>query len=692
MWNECACTDFFWECNDEQRGDVLVCDYEENCTQLFRRIERKEWGPIKVFLESGYWPYFVIEDRVPPAEQVRTWVVTMDLESTEPKVKEKQLPLHIALALGAPAIVLQLLIDLYPASVSSRDTNGRLPLDLALAHSADDAIVLSLLGAFPSAVQAKNNHYPTVLQYASRRSKIVCCSIMAKFGEQNQVDKSHANPKNLQNLSNEQLGTLIKLLIVLEQERLSAKSVSAQRAARLTLANQELVQLEDALRQAKMSLDVATSLKLSEIQPSNLCRVTEEKERVLLLEAAFCEAKGIAERLDKDVEFMHAYMDDIQVYINRTFDIALNDDIEGQVNALKTRRIHHDRERATVEVNILKQKLHKKLNCGHASCTDDVETAKMVLKGLDSSNLQEESHEDLMELETELVPVQKELKREEDKERNKKELLLIRRLLENELQQQNDMAADDLEHVKSAIVSLKFFQTEKAHLQQLLTMKQRAETIKNEIQSKVFIRQTKRELSDMKAAIDEQLLKSPESESEAALSSMKVETSKMCFPDIGSRTIEELLSLRQELISLRTKLSQIETFESLKGELRLLALDVKAEMKNSSGLYQSGLAFLRRTIADMMKVPFAAHTHADLASILEELRSMRSSLWREDAEVFQQAKAKLYRLRFLLTSEFCLADSRNKSGNFFQETMGLKLQLVIDSLASHWYFALASCM
>lgn len=691
MWNACACTDFFWESNDEQQDGVLVCDYEENCTQLFRRIERKEWGPIKVFLESGYWPYFVIEDRVPPAEQVRTWVMTMDLESTEPKVKEKQLPLHLALVLRAPAIVLQLLIDLYPASASNRDTNGRLPLDLALAHSADDAIVLSLLEVFPNAVQAKNNHYPTVLQYASKRSKNVCCRIVTKFGEENKVDKNHANPESLQNLSNEQLATLTNLLVLLEQERLSAKSVSAQRTARLAIANQELEQLEDSLRQAQMSLDIAKSLKLSEIQPRNLCRATEEKERVDLLEPAFCEAKGIAERLGKDVEFMRTYMDDIQVYINRTFDIARNDDIEGQVNALKTRRIHHDRERATIEVDILKQKLHNKLNHLHVSCTDDIEAAKMVLKGLDSSNLQEESHEDLMELETELVPVQKELKRDEDKERNKKELQLIRRLLENELQQQNDMATDDLEHVKSAIVSLKFFQMEKAHLRKLLTMKQETQTIKNNVQFKVLIRQTKRELSDMKAAIEEQLLKSPESESEAALSSMIVATSKMCFPDIGSRNIEEVLSLRQELISLRAKLGQIKAFENMKRELRLLALDVKKEMKNSTGVNNSGLAFMRRTIADMMKVPFAAHIRADLTSMSEEIQRVRISSWREDVEVFKQAKAKLYRMRFLLTSD-CLADSHNKSGSLLHETVGLKLQLFIDSLASQWNFALASCL
>jgi hypothetical protein len=119
--------------NKSTTDESLECCYEK-CTPLFRRIEQANWGDVMCFLDTGYWPGGFFKDPLSPAEQARTWVYRFqDKEDDEGKkrLRWSQLPLHLALVVKAPFLIIQRLLEIYPESVRCTDDQKMLPLHLA---------------------------------------------------------------------------------------------------------------------------------------------------------------------------------------------------------------------------------------------------------------------------------------------------------------------------------------------------------------------------------------------------------------------------------------------------------------------------------------------------------------------------------------------------------------------------------
>jgi hypothetical protein len=114
--------------------ESLECSYE-NCTPLFRRIERGDWGDVMCFLDTGYWPGDFFKDPIgSPTEQAKTWVYRFhDKEDDEGKrrLRWSQLPLHLSLVVKAPFPIIQKLLEINPDSVRCTDDQKMLPLHLA---------------------------------------------------------------------------------------------------------------------------------------------------------------------------------------------------------------------------------------------------------------------------------------------------------------------------------------------------------------------------------------------------------------------------------------------------------------------------------------------------------------------------------------------------------------------------------
>lgn len=66
-----------------------------------------------------------------------------------------QLPLHAAISYGAPFIIVQKLVELFPRSVQCTDNEGMLPIHLAYGFGASDAVLEFLLERFPGAVHER---------------------------------------------------------------------------------------------------------------------------------------------------------------------------------------------------------------------------------------------------------------------------------------------------------------------------------------------------------------------------------------------------------------------------------------------------------------------------------------------------------------------------------------------------------
>jgi ankyrin repeat protein len=143
------------------KGTGLSCDYDTNCSPLYKKIEQGEWLAVLNFLESGEWEpqnwfydsilrFFGIElaPVSSPNEQAKTFVIKRDEQAG---MVWARLPLHKALLFKAPLGVIRPLVDAYPKSVAIQDSRGMLPLHLALFYGLDDRIIEFLLERAPKA-------------------------------------------------------------------------------------------------------------------------------------------------------------------------------------------------------------------------------------------------------------------------------------------------------------------------------------------------------------------------------------------------------------------------------------------------------------------------------------------------------------------------------------------------------------
>lgn len=160
---------------DDRSEDEIVtleCDYDKKCTSLYKKLEEEDYENVARFLETGFWDQALFADSNTPARQVRTWVTRFE-PGDEGTVKWSQLPLHLALVLGAPYGIVLRLVNLYPEAVRCTDDERMLPLHLAFRHAAADKVVELILSQFPDAVNAKGKGGRTPIDCALRNPQTV---------------------------------------------------------------------------------------------------------------------------------------------------------------------------------------------------------------------------------------------------------------------------------------------------------------------------------------------------------------------------------------------------------------------------------------------------------------------------------------------------------------------------------------
>ena len=124
--------DSFYSDDSLDNGDLTFeVDYNTS-TPLFEALEQNDWGNVLFFLRAGKFmqgSQLKNEKTMDkPETQVRTWVYCHD-EAGE--MMWRQLPLHAAICLGAPLVVIQRIAELYPDALACPDSYGNLPLNLA---------------------------------------------------------------------------------------------------------------------------------------------------------------------------------------------------------------------------------------------------------------------------------------------------------------------------------------------------------------------------------------------------------------------------------------------------------------------------------------------------------------------------------------------------------------------------------
>lgn len=157
--------------------DEPEVNYDEGPTELYRRVEDKDWEGAIARLESHSF-------------EAKTWVSRSEQGSN--KIRWRLLPLHATCIFRAPLGLIEALIDVYRDGPQMKDDQGMLPIHLACRNGGSKGVVLALLNGFPDSfkVKDKKGRIPLelVLKSESQNAEAVATAIRA-------FEKQHSKSK-----------------------------------------------------------------------------------------------------------------------------------------------------------------------------------------------------------------------------------------------------------------------------------------------------------------------------------------------------------------------------------------------------------------------------------------------------------------------------------------------------------------
>jgi hypothetical protein len=242
---------------------ILECDYDTQCTKLYKLIEDKQWEEVMYYLETGHFYdtsiFSTMCGKEPdiPSIQARTWITALDDSGN---VRWCQLPLHAAVTFRAPFSVITKLVEIYPRSVRCADDQDMLPLHYAFRFGAEDDVLAYLLEEFPKAVgkKAVKGRLPLdMAQYGSKPER----GIIIEYYVENAVQSAKAEWDNeYEKIVSE---TKIESNTALARELASTRQMLRETEKELAEAREEIELLREkiGLEQRKSSVTNASSLQ-----------------------------------------------------------------------------------------------------------------------------------------------------------------------------------------------------------------------------------------------------------------------------------------------------------------------------------------------------------------------------------------------------------------------------------------------
>jgi len=123
------------------RHDEPEVDYDGGATELYKRIEGKDWDGAIARMDAS------------PLE-AKTWVSRKEANSN--KTRWRLLPIHATCIFRSPLALIEALIRVNPDGAQMKDDQGMLPVHLACRNGASKGVVLTLLNAFPDSIAVKD--------------------------------------------------------------------------------------------------------------------------------------------------------------------------------------------------------------------------------------------------------------------------------------------------------------------------------------------------------------------------------------------------------------------------------------------------------------------------------------------------------------------------------------------------------
>jgi hypothetical protein len=165
----------------------IEVDYEKNPTQLYLMIQAKDWT--SALQRVQYYP-----------DEAKIFVYRLGVGHDKAALRWRLLPIHAALLMAAPPLVIQALCSAYPYGAKCRDDTNDLPIHLAVRKQVDEETINILLQAYPDSIDIMNGegqtarglaelstgtehqaYYLEALQRGPLHTKITVANILSRF-------------------------------------------------------------------------------------------------------------------------------------------------------------------------------------------------------------------------------------------------------------------------------------------------------------------------------------------------------------------------------------------------------------------------------------------------------------------------------------------------------------------------------
>jgi ankyrin repeat protein len=160
-------------------NDEPEVDYDEGGTELYKKIEGKDWDGAMARLETH------------PLE-AKTWISRRESADTH-KIRWRLLPIHATCIFRSPLALMEALIKANRDGPQMKDDQGMLPVHLACRNGASKGVVLTLLNAFPESIAVKDRKGRIPLSFveaSTSQNKEAVIVAMKRFQQGHKISRS----------------------------------------------------------------------------------------------------------------------------------------------------------------------------------------------------------------------------------------------------------------------------------------------------------------------------------------------------------------------------------------------------------------------------------------------------------------------------------------------------------------------
>lgn len=628
---------------------ALECDYEVNCTPLYKALEVAEdeidYATILGFIETGNWTddfgEEMIEGGPTAAEQVKTWV-TLFHGADKGKIKWSRLPLHVAIMTGAPSQIIASLVKAYPEALRCRDNKLMLPLHLALQYEASDDVVVFLLMQFPDAVNmlAKNNLTP--INCALKANDKVRGILLDIFTEQ-----SVTKVKN--DIAREKLLLQSELVAVKAQSSSTEKDLentlnklraSEKRALELDAEISELrsnihnfERYTRKLEQDAIALASEWDEKMGKLQSDHLLAEIETQRKLDEYKAALDEKDSAEQKARAEESLLKAELETVHQLVSKidadTDVYVLRKEIE-DLKAYREGRIRSEIDTALKELKSELENLIPAMKLSDEGAKErmkeEVKTLMNVLDRLQKSQNTAKTLEDFRSIRCEINDMRAVLKDHAESKRSKLEIAVLKKSLEMELRNFSGKSKEIITALKKMLAKHNLKSLETKTPKELFDIKADFENLKKEIKEKEFASKVKKEVDDVKHYIDKLATNNVSQTNNPFVTIMKkVENLQSRMADNPSTT--EIVGIKIENESLKAKLKLMEEASHLLSDIDSLKQTVETSILESRGESKRDLLQVKNSLNQLTgKNIETIDSNEEIAKIKVKLSTLRDEV------------------------------------------------------------------